>query len=689
MRRIFLSAVMVTLISMSTSTLVSPLGGVTCSSGPAEASQIGKAPVKLCSVQFNRNRPRKSRRKGGKEFPKPPDNRKRPVVHPPLLDLPEKPLVKLSQTQKNLIQQKKLNKIQLSNTQIKKIENTIQKSDSEKVDKQKARKVINSLISKDGEFDVRRAVNLAEKIYNQLQNEQPQVSASVNGQSVSPVRSTSSEASTTSHRGWWTTRYGPRIPGSGYPFDCENHYSSASSDGGNTHPWGADHWSNADVDSGAVGAYIKAWTGSAWATGSQYVTFSTRKDTDIHVKALVDYRGKVKKINGLYPGSTKEIVYSSKTGWNESNITPPWTWQGVTTGIIETLAGCVPYYHIGDVVDAITTIKDIATAVKMYDESQKHGSHQSRWVEFDFSVEADEITTIGVGLRADGASVVFNTLYATAMGQILYIDIQQERYLKPRFEYSPSKPVEGQEVTFTNSSSASGSIESYTWKFGDGDTGTKKNPTHVFSEPGSYDVRLTVTDNEGSTNTLRRTIEVEPDLPEAAFEYSPDYPEPGAEVYFEDKSSGDGDAIETREWAFGNGKEGSGVNPSIQYSEEGQYTVTLTVTDEGGYTDSVSREIEVEERGGNVPPEADFSWQPYSPKVGERVNFECKAVDPDGNIKEYHWDFDDGRTSNKENPTHSFGSPEGYDVTLTVTDADGLSDERTRTVGIVTGGGIK
>ncbi len=61
------------------------------------------------------------------------------------------------------------------------------------------------------------------------------------------------------------------------------------------------------------------------------------------------------------------------------------------------------------------------------------------------------------------------------------------------FSYSPSNPKVGQKVTFTNQSDAG---ESWAWRFGDGSVSILRNPTHIYSTPGSYAVELMVDSNK-------------------------------------------------------------------------------------------------------------------------------------------------------------------------------------------------
>ncbi|MEF8848205.1 MAG: PKD domain-containing protein [Candidatus Thermoplasmatota archaeon] len=65
------------------------------------------------------------------------------------------------------------------------------------------------------------------------------------------------------------------------------------------------------------------------------------------------------------------------------------------------------------------------------------------------------------------------------------------------------------EVIVNNGSSPYG----YSWSFGDGTSSEEKNPVHVFHKPGSYQIEVTVTDDEGNTDTTVKTIMVKDDHP--------------------------------------------------------------------------------------------------------------------------------------------------------------------------------
>ena len=125
-------------------------------------------------------------------------------------------------------------------------------------------------------------------------------------------------------------------------------------------------------------------------------------------------------------------------------------------------------------------------------------------------------------------------------------------------------------------------------------------------------------------------------------------------------------------WTFGDGATASGVAPSHTYASSGAYTVTLTVTDKRGSTDTASTTATIAD--SNVPPTADAGG-PYSGTAGIPIVFDGSASDdPDGTIVSYSWDFGDGSTGTGVSPSHTYVSAGSFTATLTVTDDDGAMD---------------
>lgn len=160
------------------------------------------------------------------------------------------------------------------------------------------------------------------------------------------------------------------------------------------------------------------------------------------------------------------------------------------------------------------------------------------------------------------------------------------------FSYS-SPSCTGQDVTFTDKSkSAEGSIISWQWDFGDGtpvEILKSKNPfNHMFSEPGDYLVKLTVTNDNGCTSNIAPLpVKVYP-VPVVDF-LLPDACEDDF-VQFTDQST-IADATETDftyEWNFGD-PNATPANPNISHGKNpkhkflaGNYQVTLKVTSKNG-----------------------------------------------------------------------------------------------------------
>ena len=250
----------------------------------------------------------------------------------------------------------------------------------------------------------------------------------------------------------------------------------------------------------------------------------------------------------------------------------------------------------------------------------------------------------------------------------------------------PYNATRGSQIVFDGSGStdSDGSIVSWSWDFGDGNSGTGSAPTHTYQSDGTFTVALTVTDNGGATHTASTTATITPaPIPPGANAGGPYSSVVGSVISFDGTSSSDADGtIVSYTWNFGDGGVASGPSPTHSYSVDGNFAVTLTVTDNDGLTGSDSTTATINPAGGNTPPVAQANG-PYSGTEGSAVQFSSNgSLDADGSIVSYAWNFGDGNTSATANPVHVYVAAGTYNVSLTVTDdaGDSTADATTATI---------
>jgi trimeric autotransporter adhesin len=150
----------------------------------------------------------------------------------------------------------------------------------------------------------------------------------------------------------------------------------------------------------------------------------------------------------------------------------------------------------------------------------------------------------------------------------------------------------------------------------------------------------------------------------------------GLTANFTDTSTDSDGSVASRSWTFGDGGISSLANPSRTYAAAGTYTVTLTVTDNGGASHSKSGSVTVSSGPANVPPVANFT----SSTSGLTANFTDTSTDSDGSIASRSWTFGDGGISSLANPSRTYAAAGTYTVTLTVTDNGGASHSKSSSV---------
>lgn len=226
----------------------------------------------------------------------------------------------------------------------------------------------------------------------------------------------------------------------------------------------------------------------------------------------------------------------------------------------------------------------------------------------------------------------------------------------------------GLTVSFTDQSyippGGVGTIVSWEWDFGDGNTSVQQNPSHTYANAGTWNVQLVVTNDAGCTDTVVQSY-TNNQYPQAAFNLPHLC---GLTGQFSDASIDFfGGTIVNWEWNFDDGNTSILQNPIHTYANEGTYNVQLIVTDDGGCKDTV-----IVPYTNNQFPNADILLPPL---CGLTFQFMDDSSDPNGGaIVNWQWDFGDGNTSNVQNPFNTYPNSGNWNVELIVTDNVGCTD---------------
>jgi len=209
-----------------------------------------------------------------------------------------------------------------------------------------------------------------------------------------------------------------------------------------------------------------------------------------------------------------------------------------------------------------------------------------------------------------------------------------------------------------------GTVTSWQWDFGDGNSSAAQNPTNTYATEGTWNVNLIVTDNTGCTDTITQSY-TNNEFPTAAFTL------PGLCGLVNGFTDASTDAftgtIASWQWDFGDGNNSAAQDPVNTYATEGTYNVTLIVTDNTGCTDTLTQPYT-----NNEFPVADFI---LPTNCGLTVTFTDNSSDPEGeSIVSWQWDFGDGNNSGAQNPVNTYASQNTWNVELVATDASGCTD---------------
>ncbi|RLF41266.1 MAG: hypothetical protein DRN12_03555 [Thermoplasmata archaeon] len=262
---------------------------------------------------------------------------------------------------------------------------------------------------------------------------------------------------------------------------------------------------------------------------------------------------------------------------------------------------------------------------------------------------------------------------------------------KPHADFSYSKY--GRAVYFNASPSydEDGSIIHYNWSFGDGTQGYGIRINHTYSDYGTYNVTLVVTDNDGLTSNISRSIHLIDNVPPDIINIDVDpirqipggYVNISAEI-IDDSGLQDVQLILT----YPNGDienvsiKNNKVNSNIYYynhtyaqkGDHGCYFWTIDVYGNIGVSDSRYFDIEEKLEASIDAPSSGFIYIPvylHGSATGGKPPYS------------YYWEFGDGSNSTEQNPTYTYTTTGVYTITLTVRDSRYITAKTTKTIEIM------
>jgi PKD repeat protein len=246
-------------------------------------------------------------------------------------------------------------------------------------------------------------------------------------------------------------------------------------------------------------------------------------------------------------------------------------------------------------------------------------------VTFDASLSTDSDGRIAsyawnFGDGSQGSGVLVKHAFATAGSYTVTLTVTDDRGQSastsksvgvslsdnPRAEFviSPTPASVNQKVFFNAAPSTAAvgrTIVRYDWDYGSGRQDSGVLVWQIYTQPGSYSVVLTVTDDVGNKGTTTNTVTVSSGGLAPSYTFSPTAPNGGDTVNFDASASTSLSPITSYAWNFGDGSTGSGATPTHVYACAGlsdvTFVVRLTLQDGAGSTASTTKNVTVKKCG--------------------------------------------------------------------------------------------
>jgi len=241
------------------------------------------------------------------------------------------------------------------------------------------------------------------------------------------------------------------------------------------------------------------------------------------------------------------------------------------------------------------------------------------------------------------------------------------QYLDAQFSYIYN--CQNYTTSFTDNSTYSGiAPNNWLWNFGDGNTSTLQNPVHVYSDTGTYQVQLIISNSSICVDTISTNISI--------YNVSANFIANNTCLYdsvkFTDITNFPFGTITSWTWNFGDGNTSNAQNPSHLYNIPKNYDVSLIIQTSQGCIDTIIKQITV-----YPSPLAQFNISTTEFEVNKPIYF----VDASTGASSWLWNFGDNfGTSTNQNPTYTYIYPGNYIIIEIVRNEFGCKDTAIQTI---------
>jgi PKD repeat protein/photosystem II stability/assembly factor-like uncharacterized protein len=265
--------------------------------------------------------------------------------------------------------------------------------------------------------------------------------------------------------------------------------------------------------------------------------------------------------------------------------------------------------------------------------------------------------------------LVISTTYGCKDSTTKVVIVFPQATLSPTVN-TANQCLAGNNYSFTaNASVSSGTISSILWQFGDGTNTSTINPPKVFTTSGAYSPRVISTTNNGckDTATLSTIVYAMPKVNFAINDSTQCFNYHAAKIT-NTSTAGEG-TITSQSWKFGDGTTSTIFAPTKKYTQFGNYTVAVSVTNSVSCTDSAKHSMVIYPSGVSSFTVNDSSQC----LAGNSFVFSNTSSVPAGSLS-YFWTYGDGSNSSATSGTKSYGSANNYNVNLVGTTNNNCKD---------------